>query len=176
MIRGSSFFLNYQIKNISIECFHQIYCIPTNFNQLLISSYRNEFFYLETSKCLKKYESYEKVSEIKTFSLISVRVIRFCGPGAKHQKWSIPRSMMSPCDKTYFSTLVTGKFGNVRIPNSIISLPSSAQEKYHVLVDAAVTSIDRTTDHFCCIEGWELKFQMGIFIFYCTFGLSIKNT
>ena len=32
---------------------------------------------------------------------------------------SIPRSMMSPCNETYSSTLVTRKFGNNRIPISI---------------------------------------------------------
>ena len=31
-----------------------------------------------------------------------------------------PSGMMSLCDKTYFSRLVTGKFENIRIPNSIV--------------------------------------------------------
>ena len=30
------------------------------------------------------------------------------------------------------STLVTGKFENIRIPTSIVSLPCSAKEEYHV--------------------------------------------
>ena len=50
---------------------------------------------------------------------ILAREMRFWDLGAKQQKWSILRSMMNPCDKTYFSTLVTEKFGNIRIPTSL---------------------------------------------------------
>ena len=83
------------------------------------------------------------------FSLIPPREMRFWSPGVKQQKWSIPRSMMSPCDKTYFSTLVMGKFGNIQIPTWTVNLPYSAWEKCYVLV-VVVASINCGPDHFCC--------------------------
>ena len=49
-----------------------------------------------------------------------------------------------------FCPPVTGNFGNIQSPNSIVSLPCSSQEKYHVLVIVAVASIYLGTDHFCC--------------------------
>ena len=78
----------------------------------------------------------------------------------RFSKWSIPRSMISPCDKTYFSTLLTGNFENIRIPTSITaSVPCSAYEKFHVFIDVVVASIDREIDHFCSFApGPEIAF------------------
>ena len=42
------------------------------------------------------------------YSLIPAREMRFWGSGAKQQKGSIPPSMMTSFNKTYFSTLVQG--------------------------------------------------------------------
>ena len=89
--------------------------------------------------------------------------MRFWGPGAKQQKSWIPRLMMSLCDKTYFSTLVTGKFRNFRIPTSIVSLLCIAWEKYHVLVYVVIASSDRGTDHFCCFAlDLEITFPFAV--------------
>ena len=97
------------------------------------------------------------------FSLIPAREMRFWGPGVEQRKWSIPRSMMRPCDETYFSTLVTRKFGNTRIPTSIVTLPCSAQEKFHVFVDVVVALIDRRTDLFCCFApSPKIAFLFGV--------------
>ena len=71
--------------------------------------------------------------------------------------------LMSPGNKTYFSTVVKGKFGNIRIPSSIVSLPCSAEEKCHVLVDVVVESIDGETNHFCCFApGPEIAFPFAV--------------
>ena len=74
--------------------------------------------------------------------------IAILGLWRKQQKWSISRPMMGLCNKTYFFTLVTEKFGNMRIPISIVSLPCSVQKKFNVLFDFMDASIDRGADHF----------------------------
>ena len=91
---------------------------------------------------------FTRVKFDECFALIPARGMRFRGPDAIQQKWSIPRLMMSPCNETWFSTLVTGKFGNIWIATSIVNFPCSAQKKWHVLVDV-LASIDRRTDHIC---------------------------
>ena len=63
---------------------------------------------------------------------VCMREMQFWGTDAKQQKWSIPRSTISSCDKTYSYTLVTEKFGNIRIPTWIISLMCFAKKKCHV--------------------------------------------
>ena len=71
--------------------------------------------------------------------------------------------MMSLCNETYFSTLVTEKFGNIRIPTSIVSLPCSEQKKFHVVIDM-VASSDRGTDYFCCFaSGPEIAFPSAVY-------------
>ena len=76
---------------------------------------------------------------------------------------ALARNSKNQYNKTYFSTLVTGKFGNIRIPTSTVSLPRSAQEKFHVLVDVVVASINRGTDYFCCFAlGLEIAFPFAV--------------
>ena len=71
---------------------------------------------------------------------------------------------MSPYNKTYFSTLVTKMFGNIRIPTSNVSLPYSAQKKCYLLVDVSVVSIDRGIVHFCCFgPGPKIAFPFAVF-------------
>ena len=95
----------------------------------------------------------------KKCSLIAARGMRFWGPGAKQQKWSIPWSMMSPYDETYFSLLVAKKFRNIWIRTSIVSLPCFAWKKYHLLVDIVVASTDHGSDSTQTIDHIQKCFR-----------------
>ena len=58
----------------------------------------------------------------------------------------------------------TAKIVDFTINVSSVSLPCSAQEECHVLVDFLVASIDRGTDHFCCFApGPEIVFPFTLF-------------